>query len=111
MLLGSLAFLLIVSPLARIIEIAVLVAVFIGVEAIARRRFPSFLASTVLLVGGLALGVGLVLLFLKHWRTALALLIGAAALAVLFGNLRDARRRSPSREEPTGATAPGRTGR
>jgi hypothetical protein len=92
LLLGSVIVLLIGSPLAWIIEIAVLVSVFIGVEAIARRRFLSFLGSTILLAGALALGVGFVLLLLKHWRTALSLLVGAAALALLFGNLRDARR-------------------
>ena len=65
---------------------------FIGVEAIARRRFLSFLGSTILLAGAIALGVGFVLLLLNHWRTASSLLVGAAALALLFGNLRDARR-------------------
>jgi hypothetical protein len=92
LLLGSIIVLLIGSPLAWIIEIAVLASVFIGVEAIARRQFLSFLGSTILLVGSLALGVGFILLFLKHWRIAISLLIGAAALALLFGNLRDARR-------------------
>jgi hypothetical protein len=28
----------------------------------------------------------------KHWRTAISLLVGAAALALLLGNLRDLRR-------------------
>jgi hypothetical protein len=92
LLLGSIVVLLIGSPVAWIIEIAILVAAFIGVEAIARRRFLSFLGSTVLLLAGVALIVGLALLFLTHWRTALALLVAAAALALLFGNLRDARR-------------------
>jgi hypothetical protein len=49
------------------------------------------LGSTILLAGALALGVVLVVLFLKHWRTAISLLVGAAALALLFGNLRNAR--------------------
>jgi hypothetical protein len=93
LLLGSVIVLLIGSPLARITELAVLACLFIGVEAIARRRFLSFLGSTVLLVGGLALGVGFIVLLLKHWRTAASLLVGAAALALLLGNLRDARRR------------------
>ncbi len=92
LLLGSVVVLLIGSPLAWAIEIGILVAVFIGVEAIARRRFLSFLGSTILLVGVIALIVGFTLLLLKHWRTALALLVGVAALALLFGNLRDARR-------------------
>jgi hypothetical protein len=92
-LLASAIVLLVGSPLAWTIEIAVLVSAFIGAEAIARRRFLSFLGSTILLADALALGVGFILLFLKHWRTAISLLIGAAALALLFGNLRDARRR------------------
>ena len=92
LLLISTIVLLIGSPLAWIIEIAVLVCVFIGVEAIARRRFLSFLGSTLLLASALALGVGFVLLLLKHWRTAISLVVGVAALALLFGNLRNARR-------------------
>jgi hypothetical protein len=92
LLLISVIVLLIGSPLVWIIEIAVLVCVFIGVEALARRRFFSFVGSTILLASALALGVGLVVLFLKHWRTAISLLVGAAALALLFGNLRNARR-------------------
>ncbi len=93
LLLGSTIVLLIGSPLAWIVEIAILICVFVGVEAIARRRFLSLVASVILLVGSLALGAGLVLLFLKHWRTALAVLVGVAALALLLGNLRAARRR------------------
>jgi hypothetical protein len=61
------------------------------VEAMARRLL-SFLGSTLLLVATIGLGVGLVLLFLKHWRTAIAVLLGAAALTLLLGNLRDLRR-------------------
>jgi hypothetical protein len=92
LLLVSVIVLLLGSPLAWTIEIAVLISAFIGVEAIARRRFLSFLASTILLAGSLALGVGFVLLLLKHWRTAISLFVGVAALALLLGNLRDARR-------------------
>jgi hypothetical protein len=91
LLLGSTIGLLIGSPLTWILELAVLACLFIGVEAIARRRFISFVASTLLLAFTFALGVGFILLLLKHWRTATALLVGLAALALLFGNLRDAR--------------------
>ena len=93
MLLGSIIVVLIASPLAWIIDIAVLACAFIGVEAIARRRFLSFVASTILLVVALALIVGFILLLLEHWRIAISLLVGAAALVLLFANLRDARRR------------------
>jgi hypothetical protein len=45
-----------------------------------------------LLAATIALVVGFTLLLLKHWRTALSLLVGAAAVALLAGNLRDLRR-------------------
>ncbi len=92
LLLGSIIVVLVASPLASITTIAVLAAAFAGVEAIARRRLLSFLASMLLLAGAIALIVGFTLLFLKHWRTAISLLVGAAALALLLGNLRDLRR-------------------
>ena len=82
----------IAAPLAAITTVVALFAIFTGVEAIARRRLLSFLGSTLLLVAIVAITVGLVLLFLKHWRTAIALLLGAAALTLLVGNLRDLRR-------------------
>ena len=93
LLLGSVIVVLVASPLASITTIAILASAFIGVEAIARRRFLSFLASTILLLGGIVLCVGFVLLLLTHWRTAISLLVGTAALALLVGNLRDIRRR------------------
>lgn len=80
------------SPLALTIDLAILAVAFIGVEAIARRRFLSFLVSTILLAVALALGVGFVLLLLNHWRTAIALLVGSAAIALLFANLKAIRR-------------------
>jgi hypothetical protein len=92
LLLGSAIVVLIGSPLAWITEIAILACAFIGVEAIARRRFLSFLASIILLAGAVGITVGFILLFQRHWRTALSLLVGIAAFALLFGNLRDIRR-------------------
>lgn len=92
LLLASVVLVLVVSPLAWIIDIAVLVCAFIGVEAIARRRFLSFVASTLLLVLVPALVGGFILLLVDHWRIAISLLIGAAALALLFANLRAVRR-------------------
>ena len=88
LLLCSVILVLVVSPLALVIDIAVLACVFIGVEAVARRRFLSFLASLVLLAVVLALGVGLIVLFLNHWRIALSLVIGVGAVALLIANLR-----------------------
>jgi hypothetical protein len=91
LLLSSAILVLVVSPLALIIDIAILGCVFSAFEAIARRRFLSFLASLALLAAVVALGVGLVLLFLRHWRIALSVLIGVAALALLIANLRTMR--------------------
>ena len=90
--LACLAVGLVASPLAVAIDITVLAVAFIGVEAIARRRFLSFLGSAILLVVGLALSVGFTLLLLRHWRIAVALLVGAAALVLLFADLRAIRR-------------------
>jgi hypothetical protein len=92
LLLGSIIVVVAASPLAWITTIAALAVAFAGVEAVARRRLLSFLASLVLLVGAIALIVGFVILLLKHWRTAISLLVGASALALLFGNLRAIRR-------------------
>ena len=93
MLLGSVIVVLVASPLATITTIAALAVLFTGVEAIARRRLLSFLASLLLLGATIALIVGVILLFHRHWRTAISVLVGAAALALLVANFRDIRRR------------------
>jgi hypothetical protein len=92
LLLGSVIVVLLASPLAWITTLAVLIVVFAGVEAIARRRLLSFVASVLLLAAAAALIVGLTLLFIRHWRTAISVLVGAAALVLLFGNLEELRR-------------------
>ncbi len=74
------------------VEIAVLLSAFIAAEAIARRRLLSLVASMLLLAASVALIVGFVLLLHKHWRTAIALALGTAALALFLGNLRARRR-------------------
>lgn len=88
--------------LAWITTAAVLAGVFVGVEAIARRRFLSFLASLLLLGGAILVGVGLARLFREHWRLAMSAVIGAASLALLIGNLRDLRHGWRSGPEPQG---------
>ena len=93
LLLASVIVVLIISPLAFLTTIAALLLIFSGVEAVARRRLLSFLASTALLLVGIALLVGLVVLFLNHWRTAIAVLVGVAALALLAANFQELRRR------------------
>jgi len=92
LLLGSIIVVLLGSPLAWISTLAVLILAFAGVEAIARRRLLSFVASVLLLAAATALIVGLTLLFIKHWRTAISVLVGAAALVLLSGNLEELRR-------------------
>jgi hypothetical protein len=92
LLLSSLILILVVSPLAWIVDITVLACLFLGCEAIARRRFVSFLGSLTLLVAAVAIGAGLVFLFLNYWRVALSLVIGIAAVALLVANLRAIRR-------------------
>jgi hypothetical protein len=92
LLLGCVIVALLASPLATISTVAVLVAAFSAVEAMARRRLLSFVGSLLSLIVTIALIVGFVALLIKHWRIAVSLLIGAAALALLLGNLRDLRR-------------------
>lgn len=89
LLLVTIIVILIAQPLAWI-GAAVLLEGFMGLEAIARRRFLSFLASTLLLVGAIVAIGGFVLLFRHHWRIALSVILGIAALALLIGNLSDA---------------------
>jgi hypothetical protein len=92
LLLGCVIVVLLAPPLAWISTIAVLAVAFAAVEAIARRRLLSFLASMLLVIAVVALIVGFIVLFLKHWRIAISLLVGAAALSLLLGNLRAVRR-------------------
>ena len=87
LLLSSIAVALTASPLALATTILIFVGVFMGTEAIARRRFVSFLRSLLLLLAGVGLSAALVLLFLAHWRIAVSVLIGVAALTLLLGNL------------------------
>jgi hypothetical protein len=54
---------------------------FIGVEAMARRRFLSFLASVLLLAGAFALTVAFVRVFREHWRIAVSVLLGGTGAA------------------------------
>jgi len=91
LLLASPIVVLIARPLTWISTIAALVAVFLGAEAIARHRFLSFLASAVLIAGGLAVALELVLLIQHNWRIVVSAVLGAAALALLIGNLGDLR--------------------
>jgi hypothetical protein len=87
LLLGCIVIALTASPLALATTIVVIGIAFMAVEAVARRRFASFVLSLTLTVGALLAFAALVLLFLAHWRLAVSVLIGAAALLLLVGNL------------------------
>ena len=93
LLLGSVIVVLVASPLAWITTIAALAGLFASVEAIARRRLLSFIASVLLVAAAGGLIFGFVVLLLKHWRTAISVLVGLAAVTLLFENLRELRRR------------------
>jgi hypothetical protein len=91
LLLACVIVVLLAQPLAWITTIVVIGGIFVGVEAFARRRLWSFVASTVLLAAAIV-GCGVfVVLFSQHWRIALSVIFGAAALALLIGNLGDVR--------------------
>lgn len=93
LLLGAIIVVLLASPLAFLATVAALILLFAGVEAIARRRLLSFVASILILLATIAVVAGIVLLLLNHWRTAVAIIVGIAALTLLIGNVQDLRRR------------------
>jgi hypothetical protein len=86
-LLGCIVVALLAPPLALVTTIAVFSAAFMGVEALARRRFVSFVVNLFLLLAALALLAVVVVLFLDHWRVAISVVIGLAALVLLIGNV------------------------
>ncbi len=77
--------------LASLTAVGNLILLFIAVEAFARRRLVSFIASFLMVIALLA-GVLIVVLLLKdYWRVVVSALLAAAALALLVGNVRDLR--------------------
>ncbi len=95
LLLGIVPVILLAQPLTWITTLIALTVLFIGVEAFARRRFLSFVASTLLLAAIVAALIGFVSLFQYHWRIALSVLFAAAAFLLLAGNLGDISRGRP----------------
>jgi len=91
LLLAAVIVVLLARPLAWLGTIAVLTGLFVGVEAFARRRFLSFLASTLLLAAIIVVGTAVIVVFRDHWKIAVSVVIGAGALALLIGNVRDLR--------------------
>jgi hypothetical protein len=82
---------LLARPLAWLTTIAAAALLFIGVEAFARRRFLSFMASVLLVAAVVVAAVAIVRLGHEYWKYALAGLFGIAALALLIGNIGDLR--------------------
>jgi hypothetical protein len=91
LLLAMVPVILLARPLTWITTIAAATVLFLGVEAFARRRFLSFLASVLLLLTIAAVVVIFAELFQQHWRIAVSVVFAAAALALLAGNLGDLR--------------------
>ncbi len=91
LLLSLVPVILLARPLAWITTLVALAVLFIGVEAVARRRFLSFLGSTLLLGATVAAVVVFARLGHQYWKYALSTVFGAAALALLIGNVGDLR--------------------
>jgi hypothetical protein len=87
LLLGGIVVALAAPPWALLTTLGVFAAVFMGIEAVSRRRLVSFLITLALLLGAAVVVGGLILLFVAHWRIAASILIGLAALGLLVGNL------------------------
>ncbi len=92
LLLASLILIVTAPPAAWISTVGFLAVVFLGVEAIARRRLLSFLASVGLLVLAVAIGWALLLAILDNWRLTLSVVLALAAVSLLVANIKDARR-------------------
>ena len=99
------------SSEAVITSIVVFGYVFLAVEAFARRRLVSFLASTLLILAIVAVALFLVDVIPQYWKIAVSALFAVAALALLAGNLGDLhrgwRRGGAIRPPPPGETREG----
>ena len=84
---------LIIAPNVGLIAGAAAFAVFfLAVEALARRRFASFLVSLVLVLIAGSVTLAVVGGVVEQWRVVVGILFGVVAGAVLVANLRDLRR-------------------
>jgi hypothetical protein len=93
LLLAGMILLLFTPELPLLDLVVLLVFLFAGVEALARRRLLPFALTALLLVLSVVGAYLLVAVLLSSWRAALAALLGLAALVVLTVNLRDLFRR------------------
>jgi hypothetical protein len=87
LLLASVVVALTAPPWALLTTLGIFAVVFMGIEAVSRRRLISFLITVALLLGTVVVVGGLILLFVAHWRIAVSVLIGLAAFGLLLGNL------------------------
>lgn len=76
---------------ASVTTIILFTLAFLGAEALARRRFLSFVASTLLVATAIVLALIFFTIFRDNWRLAISVVLAAAAFALLTGNLRDLR--------------------
>lgn len=89
LLLAAVPVILLARPLAWVTTLVVLFVLFVGIEAFARRRLLSFLASSLMVLVAIAVLVTIVELAQSHWRLAISVIFAAAAVVVLAGNLAD----------------------
>ncbi len=82
---------LLARPLAWLTTIGAAALLFVGIEAFARRRFLSFMASALLVAAIVVAAVAIVRLGHQYWKYVLAAIFGIAALALLTGNIGDLR--------------------
>ena len=73
--------------------VAVILLVFFGVEAFARRRFLAYLATVVGISLLVTIGSSLAVAFGENWKIALGLVLALAAFSLLVANVRDLRGR------------------
>ncbi|MFW3170953.1 hypothetical protein [Geodermatophilus sp. CPCC 206100] len=89
---------------------ATFLAVFAGVEAVARRRTGLLVTVLAAAAGGAVVAASLVLALLRNWQVALAGLLAVAGLALIVLNLHElfARPRRGRRDGPEATGDPGR---
>jgi hypothetical protein len=72
--------------------IGIFVVVFLGIEAIARRRFFAYVVTLALVTVGVLLALALVTGLFERWRPLVAGALALTGVVVLVANLRDIRR-------------------
>ncbi len=110
LLLGLVPVILLARPLALVATLGAVALLFAGMEAFARRRLLSFMASAALLLAVVATFAAIVELSQRYWKPAISAVFAIAALVLLVGNLGDIQhgwQRGGSMGEQAGEPAPG----